>query len=319
MTHEPANRGTIALLREDPDLGEGIADDERPHAERLIVVPGLMVAAGPLDLGAVRPDPGLGVLLLDGLITSNVVIGDRVAASLAGPGDVIYDGDAFDSLLPVRMAYFASSPARLALLDRTFLAAIRRWPSLMLTLHARVEAQERRLAIHAALGKLRRVEDRVLALLWHMAERWGRIAGDQVVLPLSLTHETLGRLAGAQRSTVTLALGELAAEGALHRRDDGAFVLVRDALERLRPEGSDAPQLRPLEVERALPRDLTPTPERAPAAVDVRTLRRRLATLREELPERTRQVDEILATSRAGAKRSAETRQRIRDERVGRD
>src|SRR3712207_9161670 len=67
--------------------------DELPHAERLVVVPAVTVTPGPLDLAALRSDPGLGVLLLDGLVTSNVVIGDRVASSLSGPGDVIYDGD----------------------------------------------------------------------------------------------------------------------------------------------------------------------------------------------------------------------------------
>src|SRR3712207_7402038 len=62
--------------------------------------------------------------------------------------------------------------------------------------------------------------------------------------------------------------------------------------------GSSDLQLRPLEVERELPRDLTPSPERAPAAVDVGTLRRRLATLREELPDRVRHVDEVRSEER---------------------
>jgi hypothetical protein len=69
------------------------------------------------------------------------------------------------------------------------------------------------------------VELRVLALLWHLAERWGRVGREGVVLPVKLTHETLGRFVGARRPSVTLAMGQLADDGLITRRDDGAWVL----------------------------------------------------------------------------------------------
>ena len=45
------------------------------------------------------------------------------------------------------------------------------------------------------------------------------------MLPVKLTHETLGRFVGARRPSVTLAMGQLADEGLVTRRDDGAWVL----------------------------------------------------------------------------------------------
>jgi CRP/FNR family cyclic AMP-dependent transcriptional regulator len=50
-----------------------------------------------------------------------------------------------------------------------------------------------------------------------------------VVVPIELTHTALGRLIGARRSTVTLALGELSRSGTVVRRDDGAWVLRVDS------------------------------------------------------------------------------------------
>ena len=44
-------------------------------------------------------------------------------------------------------------------------------------------------------------------------------------LPVKLTHETLGRFVGARRPSVTLAMGQLADDGLITRRDDGAWVL----------------------------------------------------------------------------------------------
>jgi hypothetical protein len=50
-----------------------------------------------------------------------------------------------------------------------------------------------------------------------------------LVVPLQFTHEALGRLIGARRPTVSLALKELSSAGLLSRRDDGAWLLRPDA------------------------------------------------------------------------------------------
>jgi hypothetical protein len=49
---------------------------------------------------------------------------------------------------------------------------------------------------------------------------------DGVALPMTLSHRLLGQLVGARRPTVSTALGELAREGELERRDDGTWLLT---------------------------------------------------------------------------------------------
>jgi hypothetical protein len=65
--------------------------------------------------------------------------------------------------------------------------------------------------------------------MWHLAERWGRIASTGVVVPIEVTHGALGRLVGARRPTVSLALAELAREGSMVRRHDGSWLLRADS------------------------------------------------------------------------------------------
>jgi CRP-like cAMP-binding protein len=66
-------------------------------------------------------------------------------------------------------------------------------------------------------------------LLWHLAERWGRVTAEGVVIPLRLTHQRIAMLVGAQRPTVTAALSRMNARGLVQRTHGRAFVLTDDA------------------------------------------------------------------------------------------
>ena len=100
------------------------------------------------------------------------------------------------------------------------------------------------LALHLAVCHMRRVDTRLLVILWHLADRWGRVEPDGVHVPLRLTHQSLGRLVGAQRPSVTTALKQLGETDQVMRREDGTWLLTGeppDALERLRETAQDAP------------------------------------------------------------------------------
>jgi hypothetical protein len=73
--------------------------------------------------------------------------------------------------------------------------------------------------------QLPRVAERLLAMMWLLAESWGRVTPAGVTLPLMLTHEALGALIGARRPTVSLALAELVQRGAVVRQDGGWLLL----------------------------------------------------------------------------------------------
>ena len=120
------------------------------------------------------------------------------------------------------------STVTLAVLDRRFAAEAARYPEITAALFDRMGERSLRLATTQAISQLTRVDRRLKALFWHLAERWGRVSGDGVVVPLALTHRILGQLVGARRPTVSTALSELAEREELVRRPDGSWLLRGD-------------------------------------------------------------------------------------------
>jgi CRP-like cAMP-binding protein len=72
-----------------------------------------------------------------------------------------------------------------------------------------------------ALAQIPSLQERLLLTLWHLADRFGRVRGDGVLLPLPLTHDTLADLAAAQRPSVTTALGRLRTRGLIEPGGQG--------------------------------------------------------------------------------------------------
>ena len=136
-----------------------------------------------------------------------------------------------------------------------------------------------------------------------------------VVIPLQLTHETLGRLIGARRPTVSLALKELDGDNLLERRADGAWLLHYEALERLGAEGRASSSwqpadARPVEIEAVpgeLPAELTPEAFRM-TKDDMRALRARVDVLREEHAARLARCASTLERARAARVQRTERR-----------
>ena len=131
-------------------------------------------------------------------------------------------------LLPVQAVWSVLSTVTLAVLDRRFAAEAARYPEITAALFDRLGERSLRLATTQAISQLTRVDRRLKALFWHLAERWGRVSGDGVVVPLALTHRILGQLVGARRPTVSTALSELAEREELVRRPDGSWLLRGD-------------------------------------------------------------------------------------------
>ena len=145
------------------------------------------------------------------------------------------------------------SPLTVAVLDRRFAAEMTRYPEITASLFDRLSERSLRLATTQAISQLTRVDRRLKALFWHLAERWGRVSGDGVIVPLALTHRILGQLVGARRPTVSTALSELAERGELTRRPDGSWLLrgdPPDAESLARKPGAPTPTSRPQDLMR---------------------------------------------------------------------
>src|SRR5215203_4356446 len=223
---------TVRLLEADPDLGGLLTGTRRQEAERELVVRVHKLGVGVWDVSRLEGAGAdhVGLLLLDGVIAREVIVADHVSAELLGPGDLVrpwQDASKAD-LLPVDVLWSILSPSSFAVLDRRFAGELARWPEVTAALFERLSERSQRLATTQAISQLTRVDRRLKALLWHLAERWGRVGGEGVVIPLALTHRILGQLVGARRPTVSTALSELAERDELTRRVDGSWVLRGD-------------------------------------------------------------------------------------------
>jgi hypothetical protein len=223
---------TVRLLEADPELGALLTGSRRADAERELVVRTHRLSVGPWDvtrLSGASADH-VGLLVLDGVLSRELVVADHVSAELLGPGDLVrpWQASSGAGLLPVKAVWSVLSTVTLAVLDRRFAAEAARYPEITAALFDRLGERSLRLATTQAISQLTRVDRRLKALFWHLAERWGRVSGDGVVVPLALTHRILGQLVGARRPTVSTALSELAEREELVRRPDGSWLLRGD-------------------------------------------------------------------------------------------
>ncbi|WP_445149806.1 helix-turn-helix domain-containing protein [Baekduia sp. Peel2402] len=220
-----AARDLVRLLDADPELGDGLAVDERDRARHQLVAEVLRVGPGRWDAaGAVDPGTSpLGLLILDGLLLRDLDLGRRASTEVLGTGDILrpWDADAATGELPFAARWMVLEPLRLAILDQRFLATSLRYPSIVDALFARATRRNRGLATRLVINQLVRLEDRLLLALWTLADRWGRVTPDGVLIPMGLTHSALARLVGARRPSVTSALGDLGRERLLERTEDG--------------------------------------------------------------------------------------------------
>jgi CRP/FNR family transcriptional regulator, cyclic AMP receptor protein len=222
----------VRLLDVDADLGELLSDARREQAARELVVGIRRLPVGAWDvsgLAGARADH-VGLLLVHGVLSRELVLAGRVSLELLGPGDLVrpWQPARRVSLLPVDVVWSVLSPLTLAVLDRRFAAEAARYPEVIATLFGRLSERSLRLATSQAISQLTRVDRRITALFWHLAERWGRVSGDGIIVSLALTHRILGQLVGARRPTVSSALSDLAERGELVRRPDGSWLLRGD-------------------------------------------------------------------------------------------
>jgi CRP/FNR family transcriptional regulator, cyclic AMP receptor protein len=220
----------VAVLVEDPALGEQL-DEEALSLARRVTAKTIQVEAGPWDF-AVDPKQlsgHLGLLVLEGLLTRKLRLGELVCQELLGQGDVLrpwtYSGQEPASI-PAEASWQVLQPASIALLDRRFTATVARWPEITSAIVDRAVNRARWLVFHLAVCHLVRVDMRLHMTFWHFADRWGRVTTRGVRLELALTHEMLASIVGAQRPSVTTALGKLRDERKLERLDDGSWLLL---------------------------------------------------------------------------------------------
>lgn len=158
----------------------------------------------------------------------DVTVSGATCGELIGPCTLLRPSDDKGADAPMRydVTWQVLAPARLAVLDGHFLQVAAHWPPLITALLARALERVHDLAVLVSIHNLKRVDERLLAYFWQLADRYGRVTADGVVVPLPLTHRQLALLVGAQRPSVTSALGTLAERGELLRDEHGQWLLA---------------------------------------------------------------------------------------------
>src|SRR3954471_4847157 len=221
------------LLDLDSDLGALLSDDRLPAARGALTVRCVELRRGAWAAAELRSASAdhVGLLVVSGAMAREVALEDTISTELLGPGDLIrpWMADRGSDLLGEQVQWHVMADARVALLDRAFGIAVRDFPEVNAMLLDRLNGRLERLATMKAIAQLNTVDRRLMALFWHLAERWGRVTPEGIVVPLVLSHRLLGDLIGARRPTVSTALARLAAEGRLMRRHDGTWLVDGEA------------------------------------------------------------------------------------------
>jgi CRP-like cAMP-binding protein len=216
----------VRLLDIDPDLGAELDADELAEARDHVVLPTIALDSGALELRELWRTRGVqgevrGFLVLEGAVTIDLAVAGLVCTRLLTPGELILtDGWESDSI-PVRAGWTVLESASIAILDDRLVVMACRWPGLMTEILRRAADQVRHALLQQAISQLPRVEERLLALFWSIADRRGVVRGDGVWLHLPATHATLAQMIGARRPTVSLGLRALNEQGLIHSEGGG--------------------------------------------------------------------------------------------------
>lgn len=215
----------MQLLVEDPDLAGELTGARLHRAERELIA-GIAIALKGTwepEADAARARGGFGLLVLRGLVVRRVGRTGRFGAELLGPGDVIrpWQHDGEDVALPFEVRFQVLEQTVFASLDLRFAARVGPYPEVSGALLGRAMQRSRTLAVNMAIAHYQRTDRRLLLLLWHLADRWGRVTPEGVRVRLPVTHELLADLVAARRPSVSSALQQLAREGLLSRTTDG--------------------------------------------------------------------------------------------------
>src|SRR5215218_8433055 len=222
--------GTVDLLDADPDLGRLMSAEQAEQARRHMRVRRHVVDAGQWEGERLR-DAGpehVGLLLLEGLMTRELVLADNVSAELLGPGDLVrpWQAGGPERLVPYCVRWTVLERTHLAVLDRRFALALTQYPQINAMLIDRLTERSQRISLMQSISQLNGVDRRLLTLFWHLAERWGRVTASGVAVGVPVPHRVLAQLVGARRPTVSTALSRLAESGELTRDRNGGWLLT---------------------------------------------------------------------------------------------
>jgi len=213
-----------------PELHDALPLERRVAARRTLRARVMHLRRGRWDAeaDAALVEDGAGFLILDGALIRCVTAAHRTSGELLGPGDILRPcHDPFSDDDHFSHYYRAISDVRLAVIDGRVTRAAALVPELVPALVTNMTRRSGSLSRQLVIVQSQSVETRILVTLEYLAERWGIMTRDGIVLPEFLSHGTLALLLGARRPSVTSAMVRLSARGEVERRPDGRWLVGR--------------------------------------------------------------------------------------------
>lgn len=226
----------VNILQGDPELGRRLEPGRARSASREALAPVISVSKGLFSASETIPGEcgTLGVLVLEGFVLRAVSVSAQPSLEVLGPGDVFRLEPARDRCETVssRVGWWGLRPARLAVLDASFVGSVSEYPELLGELMGRLWRRSTASSLRLAIVQQPRLSVRLHFMLWHLFDRFGRWEGGTAVVPVPLCHTLLSWLVVASRPAVSRAMKELQRSGLIECRADGSWRLGRQA-----PEG----------------------------------------------------------------------------------
>jgi CRP-like cAMP-binding protein len=218
----------VALLDIEPGLGTQLCADQFREARSCCQVSVVGLQRGKLVTWHSHGSDdavGSGFLVIRGVLTRRLVVGDRRGSELLGRGDVIYPSCPPDERMVVSStSWRVEQTSLLAVLDERFHRCAAGWPRLMMALHERSVLRSHSLLLRLAIAEHPQIVRRVHLVLWHLADRWGSVEEQGAFLPLKLSRVALADLVCSTRESVSWSLGELERLDLVRSRSTGYFL-----------------------------------------------------------------------------------------------
>lgn len=198
----------VRVLAVDPDLAADLSGAALTRARQRAVADTHHVPQG--HWPATRqfptgPPATIGLLIVEGVVLREVGVGAHPIAELLGPGDLLrpWQREGEMTSVPLRTSWTVLEPMHLAILDRDFAQAIDGWPEISAALVCRAMTRAAYASFYLALTNIARLDDRLLGLLWGLADRWGRVQTAGVLVPFR-PHPQRARPARLRAPTIGL-------------------------------------------------------------------------------------------------------------------
>lgn len=245
--HRAPPRNVFAqIFTEDPGLAGPVGDATRDRLSTIYARIEHVADKTWEPSPRLRERASLGLLVLDGLLVRRIGVLGREACELLGPRDLIRGAccevDEYASI-PQVASMEVILPTTLAVLDERLRRDASRWCRIESVVADRISRRNRDIMVQLTAARLPSSAARLLIVLWHLADRWGRWRDGHILIPLPLTHSLLANLISVRREQVSrTALPRLVAQDLVSRDREGFYLLhgePPDNLEHLTNSGRE--------------------------------------------------------------------------------